>query len=58
MRPHRLPEPSHVALELAAEDLPHQGVQPRQANPAAFRFAAHPTAEHGGVTVRERVIYC
>ena len=47
-----------MALELAAEDLPHQGVQPRQANPAAFRFAAHPTAEHGGVTVRTRVIYC
>ena len=34
--PHRLLEPSHVALELAAEDLPHQGVQPRQ---VANRFA-------------------
>ena len=34
--PHRLLEPSHVALELAAEDLPHQGIQPRQ---VANRFA-------------------
>ena len=77
-----------MALELAAEDLPHRGVQPRQVStacltltrtltqnddivpgscyvphflaylltqvdPAAFRFAAHPAAEHGGVTVRD-----
>ena len=54
--PHRLPEPSHVALELAAEDLPNKGVQPRQVDPAAFRFAAHPTAEHGGVTARVGVL--
>ena len=40
--PQKLPQPSHVALELAAEDLPHQGVQPRQVVPSAFRPNPNP----------------
>ena len=48
--PARLPEPQHVALEMGAEDLPHRGVQPRQVDPTAFRFPAHPMADQGGVT--------